>query len=229
MGQEAIDALIAKGAFGGVSACSGAIEVRLSAAAPSAGSVESLAPEEFFPADSLFDLHLELDTAQGTLTATPSTMTTSVNALPPDAGEVYFGPGVVLDLLDGSLVKVGEILEVRHEVQAATACPADSLSRITFPGPTPDDVEVGIADGAAGVEYDVVRGDLDALRASGSFASATCLLSDTGPAFLDTDEPVSGAAFFYVARDGYGAFNGTWNSQGAGQQADRDAAIGPCP
>jgi hypothetical protein len=78
----------------------------------------------------------------------------------------------------------------------------------------------------------VARGDLSALVASdGSFASATCLFSNVGPGVSDTDTPPSGDGFYYVARDGFQAFDGTWNSSGPLQEDDRDAAIPPvlCP
>ena len=85
---------------------------------------------------------------------------------------------------------------------------------------------MGIPQGGGGVEYDVVRGDLSALIASdGSFASATCLGSNVGPGVSDTDSPPSGDGFYYVARDGFQAFEGTWNSPGPAQQGDRDGAI----
>ena len=71
---------------------------------------------------------------------------------------------------------------------------------------------------------------LNALRASGgSFASAVCLVSDLPPTISDTDLPPANDAYYYVARDGLGAFNGTWNGPGSRQEADRDALLPSCP
>ena len=83
--------------------------------------------------------------------------------------------------------------------------------------------------GGGGVVYDVVRGDLGALIASGgSFASATCLVSDAPAGVSDSSTPLSGEGFYYLARDGFQAFNGTWNSSGPAQENDRDPAIPSC-
>jgi hypothetical protein len=229
LGQDVIQTLLARGEFSGVSGCSGPLTLRAASSAASTGAVGSLTPEEFFPADAFFDVFVEIETGAGTLTGGPVGIATSVNALPPDAGELYFGSGATVDLLDESMTVVGEILGLDHEIQQQAACPADSGATVVFTGPTRDEFYVGIPRGGGGVEYDVVRGDLSALIASdGSFASATCLFSNVGPSVSDTDTPVSGDGFYYVARDGFQAFDGTWNSPGPAQQNDRDGAIPAC-
>jgi len=230
LGQEVIETLLARGEFSGVSGCSGPLTLRVASSAASTGAVGSLTPEEFFPADAFFDLFVEIETAAGTLTGGPVSITTSVNALPPDAREVYFGNSASVDLLDESMTLAGEILALDHELEQQVVCPIDSGATIVFPGPTADEFNVGIAQGGGGVEYDVARGDLSALIASeGSFAAATCLVSNAAPSVFDTDTPPTGDGFYYVARDGFKAFDGTWNSPGPAQQGDRDGAIPPCP
>ena len=230
LGQDVIDAVLAKAEFAGTATCSGPLTVRLSATAASTGTVASLTPDEFFPADASFDVHLAVETGGETQTAGPAPMTTSVNALPPAAGEVYLGPPTALELLDGGGANAGEILPVAHGIGAAIACPADSSSVIRFTGPTHADFSVGIPGGGGGVDYDVVRCDLSALHAGGgSFAGLTCLLADVGATITDNDTPASGDGFYYVSRDGLGALNGTWNGGGASQQADRDTLLPSCP
>jgi hypothetical protein len=229
LGQEIIDTVLAKGEFDAVSACSGTLGVRLSSAPATTGAVASLAPEEFFPADSVFDVTVEIDAVSGTLTSDPFSVSTSVNAVPVEAGEIYVGPATVIDLRDGTGAKLGEILEIAHEVQSPAACPPRFNAAIRFAGPTKNDLAVGIPGGGGGADYDVARGDLGALHASdGSFASAACLVTDEGPAVSDGATPTAGDGFYYVARDGLGAFNGTWNGSGTAQQADRDTLLPSC-
>jgi hypothetical protein len=230
LGQDVIDALLAHGEFAGVSDCSGPLVLRFSSSAASSGSVSSLTPEEFFPADSFFDVLVEIQVAGSTLSAGPLHIATSINSLPPDPDETYFDDGSVVDLLDESLAKVGEILALEQRIGLSTPCPSGSHAAIVFRGPTSDDLDVGIPLGGGGVAYDVVRGDLDTLVSTGgSFASATCLASDVPAGLVDTDAPASGDGFYYVSRDGFGAFNGTWNGPGTEQVADRNGGIPSCP
>jgi hypothetical protein len=230
LGQESIDQVLAKADFSGTAACGGPLTLRLSSTSGAVGSTASITPEEFFPADSLFDAHFELVSSVGTLSAGPIPLTTSLNALPPDVGEIFFGPATVIDLLDETDTKVGEILDVAYEVQAPFGCTSDCDSFFVFSGPTSEEFSVAIPGGGAGVDYDVVRGDLSALHAgAGSFASAVCLYTDAGPNLADVGTPATGDGFYYLSRDGLGAFNGSWNGGGAQQQADRDPAAPSCP
>ena len=117
-----------------------------------------------------------------------------------------------------------------YEVQAPFGCTSDCDSFFVFSGPTSEEFSVAIPGGGAGVDYDVVRGDLSALHAgAGSFASAVCLYTDAGPNLADVGTPATGDGFYYLSRDGLGAFNGSWNGGGAQQQADRDPAAPSCP
>ena len=228
LGQESIEQVLAKADFSGTAPCGGPLTLRLSPDSGSVGSTASITPEEFFPADSLFDAHFEIVSTVGTLTAGPIPLTTSINAIPPDVGEVYFGPGTVIDLLDETSTKVGEILDVAYEVQAPFGCTSDCDSFLVFTGA--DEFSVAIPGGGAGVDYDVVRGDLSALHAGGgSFASAVCLYTDGGPNLSDAGTPATGDGFYYISRDGLGAFNGSWNSGGAMQQLDRHPLLPSCP
>jgi hypothetical protein len=230
-GAEVIDTLVAKALFSGSGACLGPLSVRLGPAGASTGKVRSLAPREFFPADSFFDVFAQVDTATGPLTGSgPVHVGTTINALPPAAGEIYFGPGTAINLYDSHGIQVGQILEVAHEVQGALACPASTLATIKFPGPGKVPIDVGIPAGGPGVQYDVVRGDLSELRStSGSFSSAFCLYTNSGAQVSDSSTPPAGAGYYYVARDGFAGFDGTWNSPGATQVGDRDVKIGSCP
>jgi len=230
LGQESIDQVLAKADFSGTAPCGGPLTLRLSPETGSVGNTASITPEEFFPANSLFDAHIEIVSGIGTLTGGPIPLTTSINAIPPDVGEVYFGPATVIDLLDETSTKVGEILDVTYQVQAPFACTSECDSLLLFTGPTTDEFSVAIPGGGAGVDYDVVRGDLSALHAGGgTFASAVCLYSDAGSNLADVGTPATGDGFYYISRDGLGAFNGSWNGGGGLQQADRDALLPSCP
>ena len=137
---------------------------------------------------------------------------------------------VGLDLFDSTESQVGQILELAIEIQAEAGCPADWSSAIRFTGPTHEEFSVAIPDGGAGIDYDIVRGDLSALRAgNGTFSSATCLLTDVDAAVSDSATPATGQGFYYLSRDGLGTFNGTWNGPGAAQQEDRDPDLPDCP
>jgi len=239
VGIELIDTLIAKGLIDTNSGCVGPILGQVSGGQVSDGQVKGLTADEFFPADSFFDVFLDLDTGIGPLTAGPAHMTTSVNNLPPDGGEIYYGPGTVIPLYASNGIQIGEILEVSHEVGPSHECERTCLSTIQMgvvpnvvppPGVDPKDyIDVGIPRGALGVVYDVVRGSLNNLHATnGGMASAVCIQEDGGRAIIDSTVPSPGTGFFYVARDGYKAFVGTWNSRGPSQVGDRDIKITAC-
>jgi hypothetical protein len=230
LGQELIDAVLAQAVFAGTSSCAGPLVARLSSTAASAGTIASLTPPEFFPADASFELHLELATGAGTFTAGPATSAASVNAVPPAAGELFHGPATALPLLDGGGMPAGTFRPVTIELGGPLACTADSRSTIRFTGPSHDDFDVAVPQGGAGVDYDIVRGTLAELHAgAGSFAGAACLFADVGPSQNDAELPLPGDGFYYVSRDGLGSFNGTWNSGGPGQSADRDGLLPSCP
>ena len=230
IGQDLIDAVLATAQLTGASPCAGPLVARLSPTTASAGSIASLTPEEFFPADASFDLHLELTTPTGVLSAGPAPLGTTVNALPPEAGESFQGPAAPLPLLDGEGDPVGTVRPLALVVGPTVACTAANRSRIRFTGPSHAPFDVAVPGGGAGVDYDVARGVLSALRVGGgSFADAVCWLTDGGPVLSDLDVPASGDGFYYVSRDGLGAFDGTWNSGGPGQLLDRDGLLPPCP
>jgi hypothetical protein len=84
------------------------------------------------------------------------------------------------------------------------------------------------------VAYDVVKGDLVALRSgAGDFAGSvsTCLMNDgTETQVEDTGTPPAGQGFYYVLRSiGCEALAGTYDSGGIGQQGGRDAGISGSP
>lgn len=87
-------------------------------------------------------------------------------------------------------------------------------------------------DGAA--FYDVVRGDLQQLKATGGRFDAAlvgCLADDTGmPTVRDEEIPAAGGGTFYVVRGvTAGAFAGSYESGGPGQVNPRDAPIAAAP
>jgi len=227
LGQEVIDTILAHAELTGAGACNGPVTARLRPVAISAGETSSLTPEEFFPADSFFDVAFGIEAGVGPLTADLVRLATSVNALPPDAGEIYFGPQAVIGLRDASEIEVGEIGQIRLEFLESSSCPAGSRATIRATGPTHADFDVGIPEGGGGVAYDVVRGDLGA--DGGSFASAACLVADAGSTLSDPDTPPVGDGYYYVARDGFGAFDGSWNGPGTSQEGDRDLELPSCP
>jgi len=230
-GSEVIDAVAAQATLSGTGPCVGPVTLHLSDTAASGGQFRALTPEEFFPAESFFDLRVAIEAGPATLTGgAPVHMATTLNGLPPAAGETFFGPGTPISLLDSGGATVGSLVLVSHEIVDVVACPASGRSRIVFPIPDKARLDVSIPGGGPGVVYDVVRGDLAELHTTGgSFSSAACLSANLGPLVDDPALPATGAGFYYVARDGFQAFNGTWNSLGPAQQGDRDVKIGSCP
>jgi hypothetical protein len=241
LGMEIIETLMAKGLFSANSQCVGALRGALDPDLESKGAAASLTPDEFFPADSFFDVHVRLDTGIGTLTAGPLHMETTVNSLPPEEGEIYFGPGTVIPLIDDTGAQIGEILELEHEVHAAVDCPADCLPVVRF-GEIPNDagsflgsdpkdfISIGIFFGAGGVTYDLARGSLSSLHATdGGMASAVCVQDNGGYNLTDPTLPTPGDGFFYLARDGFKSYVGSYDSTSPNQSGDRDSKVTACP
>ena len=228
-GQVAIDALVAELDLSGNSACLGPLTARLAHAAVSPGEVHSLAPEEPFPGDSSLEVALDLVATSGTLHSGPLHVTTTVEAVPFPEGETYFLTGPPVPLTNGGGQPVGEILGAELEITGSGPCASGSGSVIRFTGPSHAPFDVQPQSAGSGEVYDVVRGNLQALVAGhGDFSSAVCLVVDGPPTQSDSGKPSSGQGFFYVARDGFGAFDGSWNEGGVGQVGDRDASLPDC-
>ena len=81
--------------------------------------------------------------------------------------------------------------------------------------------------------YDVVRGSLGQLRATGSFASATdsCRANDTPATTLDDPAlPAAANGFWYAVRGVNCGGNGSYDdSAGTGQAGSRDPGIAASP
>jgi serine protease AprX len=68
-----------------------------------------------------------------------------------------------------------------------------------------------------GTVYDVVRGDLDALRASGTIAAAVCAASATTATFgVDPQSPLPDAGFYYLVQARNTCGNGGWGAASDG-------------
>ena len=90
-------------------------------------------------------------------------------------------------------------------------------------------LKVGIPKGAGGNKYDVLRGDISTLRATGgSFVSAFCIQENGGPIVNDPAIPAAGDGFYYLSRDVFKAYTGTWSSLGSAEEPSRDAKITAC-
>jgi len=235
-GRDLIDNIMACAVLTspGSGLCGGAVTARLSPNTASAGSAQSIAPNENFPMDSFFDVFVELDTSIGTLhTLSPAHMSTGVNHMPPDPGEIYYGPGTVIPLYAGP-IQVGEILEVSHEIHGPAVCPCECSPDIDLR--TSGNATCGITGQGAGVQFDVVKGQIGPALGSPGFLSAICL-QNNGPAdCTDPMNPAPGRAFWYLSRDawepnGPGGFVGTYNNPWSPSQVgNRDAALGStCP
>ena len=85
------------------------------------------------------------------------------------------------------------------------------------------------APAGAALHFDLVRGDLGALRSrAGDFAQAavSCLAADvTGTSVSFTDEPPAGEGIWLLARRVTAAGNESYDSDGTGQVGSRDAGI----
>jgi hypothetical protein len=145
----------------------------------------------------------------------------------PDAGLNYF----VAAFVDGSgrtgpvsepLVLVPEDCTTPPPRSMTLTMTSGSVTWTTLPGAT---------------AYDLVRGDLGALRAThGDFAAATsaCLANDLAATQRDDAAlPLLGEGWFYLARGVSCGGSGTYDGSGFGQAGPRDAAINPstgaCP
>ncbi len=88
------------------------------------------------------------------------------------------------------------------------------------------------AGAGSGTVYDLVQGSLGALRSSGSFAAAACLVGDTPNVFADdlSAAPPPGEADYYLgrAKNGCGTASFGDSSLAPDPRDDLDGA-GPCP
>lgn len=234
-GRDVIDTIFACGILRGPSACLGGTNVTVhpSRTLTSSGRIQSIAPSENFPADSFFDVFMEMETVAGQFHTNASThMTTTINAVPPGPGEIYYGPGTVIPLFDSANNLIGSIKEISHEIHSSIICPCECEPRI-FIRPNKTTVDVGIDPGGAGVQYDVASGtNTDPSLWLASFAGAACP-SPNGPRTInDASIPATGQLIWYASREGaFSVYNGTYNScPSTTQVGDRDVEIAPvCP
>jgi hypothetical protein len=233
-GNETIDTLMLKEIIAGASQCLGPFRSAMRSTTTSLGQVRSLAPAEFFPADSFFDVFVgDLETAGGSvMIANPVRMTTTVNALPPGSGEIYYGPGNVIPIfVAGNPNPIGEIRDIEHIIkQRRIPCPTECLPRIRFLSRTSGTVDT--PESGAGESFDVLRGSLNALRASmgTSLGPVSCISPNAGNNFMDTLMPTPGTGLVYLARDRFSDFIGTYNTSSPSQVGNRDPlAAGVCP
>ncbi len=81
--------------------------------------------------------------------------------------------------------------------------------------------------------YDVVKGDLQALRSTGGDYTSTllvCLEDDSLDARSgDSSDPSAGEGFYYLVRAQAACKSGTFNSEHPGQSGDRDSEIASSP
>ena len=74
--------------------------------------------------------------------------------------------------------------------------------------------------------FDVARGDLLVLRATGTLSGAICLEDDDfDTAAFDPEVPAEGAGFCYLVR----ASLGTWSGTGVDERGNRNATLTACP
>jgi hypothetical protein len=74
-----------------------------------------------------------------------------------------------------------------------------------------------LSEAGSGTTYDVLRGDLDALRSAGTIADAACIATGIAAvAVADASEPLAGSGYYYVVggRNACGA--GGWGTDSAG-------------
>jgi hypothetical protein len=80
----------------------------------------------------------------------------------------------------------------------------------------------------AASSYDLVRGDLGVLRATGgdfTASTGTCVANDTTGVSWTESDPVPSAGFWYLMRGTYGGATGSFDSGAARQIGSRDAEI----
>lgn len=150
--------------------------------------------------------------------------------VPPVDGHVEGSPNVALDGGDKLLVSYQRV-KIEGEFEPTKAFfrrePAGSGGEI---GDVTNlrwdaDEETLRWDAATGAtSYDVVRGDLGDLQASGSLTGAAGFSCDQpGTSVTDPAVPATGSGYYYLVRGRDGATTGSWGS------TDRDAEITACP
>ncbi|HEY3175972.1 MAG TPA: hypothetical protein VGK94_09480 [Candidatus Polarisedimenticolia bacterium] len=208
-GRDVMKTLMAHALLNGNSQClGGAMSLALSGSYSSAGEIRSLAAAENEPYDSFFDVFTELTAAgvPGSIQVGPVHMSTTINTLPPEDGEIYYGPGTVIPLTDGSGTVIGQIEEVKHEVhRRLQPCPCDiqasmdALNQTTFSMLSPGT--------GAGAKYDWIR-----LRRSGPGAFVPDrIMCDGSETYSDPDTPPPGQMFFILSRDKFAGAAGTYD------------------
>ncbi len=235
-GRDLMSALLGGVQFAGTSSCTGKMKLGLSPTLAASGQIQSLTAAENFPMDSFFDIYIEIDSDTGQYyTTSPVHMTTTINSLPPENGETYYGPGTVIPLYDkATSVQIGEIIEVEHIIRRRLEpCPPKLDIWMEFASAAHGSFGVKVPGGGAGLQYDVVRGSVSVLSGGGSMADVVCIMNNGTSPVTDPTTPPVGDAFYYVAREMFGAYLGTYNSGSAMQQGDRDPKInlapGHCP
>jgi hypothetical protein len=242
-GRDLMKTLMANGLFNGTSSsCApGPLQLALSSSPSSSGEIQSLAAAENFPADSFFDVFAEFDTAIGPLhpdPTTPTHMRTTINAVPPEPGEIYYGPGTIIPIYDANGIQIGEILEVEHIVHGRIPCPTIFHRRLalTQAGQITDAAQSG-GGGGGGLLTDMARGDVGQMKTGGgNFSAAVCLTNNNPGSMTDPLRPTVGRAFYYVARDvlqsalipSTADFQDTWNTEEPGQTGNRDTTLAVC-
>jgi hypothetical protein len=202
-----------------------------SAANPSMGQIQSLAPAENFPANSFFDIFTEIETGIGPLhTSDPTHMETTIRTLPPGAGEIYFGPGTTVPLYNSASTQVGVFEVISHELVSSITCPCVCEPKTRWRN-NKTDLDVGIPQGGAGVQYDVVRGIVSTLAPNwpGSFGTSLVIGADGLPLISYATTPGPNTLHWLLSRDGaFSQANGTWNScPQTDQIGDRDLEVPP--
>ncbi len=164
-----------------------------------------------------------------------------------DPGD-YVAQVAVSDGMNGASFTSGTVFRVCNPTnQGAEICDGldnDCDGTVDNALPPPGSIGVSVSRSAiswtgvaAAERYDVVRGNVATLRATGgSFARATeaCLANDTTASSVSfPNDPPAGAGWWFLVRGSNCLASGTYDEDGHGQAAPRDAGIasspGACP
>jgi hypothetical protein len=134
-------------------------------------------------------------------------MMTTINGLPPEPGEIYYGPGTILPLLDRFGAVVGEIEEVEHKIHRRIVCPCDC--RPLMLAQDPDTFSMLVPGTGGGATYDWIQG---LLATSGDInpPSVFCAAGGGGPVLTVPGTPALGQAIYLLARDKFDGFVGSY-------------------
>jgi len=148
-----------------------------------------------------------------------------------DVGDSALG-SVAADFNEDCIVDLAVLNNISNDISILLGNPAPgewNVDEIVLARSETDDTQLSWSPAAGAAAYDLIRGDLAILRASGGdFAAATasCLEDSVASAASeDADVPGAGIGFWYLVRPEDACGAGSYDALASSQAMPRDAAI----